>query len=218
MTPNDIYPEEVPATEFMTSEAQSQLSPESVLEDLIRGNRRFRGRKYTIRNHSEAIRLSAGGQYPKAFVLGCIDSRVPVEDIFDQGMGDIFVGRVAGNIATPYMIGSMEYACQIAGAKLILVLGHEQCGAIRGAIDGVQLGCLTELLHQLRPAVEMSEQSGCCASKDAFVHEVAYNNVRLALAQIRTQSEVLRRLEQEGEILICGAIYNLSDGRVIFLD
>ncbi|KGN68485.1 carbonic anhydrase family protein [Porphyromonas sp. COT-239 OH1446] len=218
MSSEPITPAELYTTEFMTIEQQRRLTPDVVLEDLILGNKRFRQRKYTIRNHSEAIRRAAGGQFPKAFVLGCIDSRVPVEDIFDQGMGDIFVGRVAGNIATTDMIGSMEYACQVAGARLILVLGHEQCGAIKGAVEGLRLGSLTQLLEQLGPALERSDRLLYKGDKEAFVHQVAINNVRHSVSVIRSRSTILRELEEEGTIRILGAIYNLSDGTVEFFE
>ncbi len=205
---------------FMTAEEQRRYTPQMVLDDLIAGNIRFSKGEHTVRDHSEAIRRSYNSQYPKAFILSCIDSRVPVEDIFDQGIGDIFVGRVAGNYATNDMIASMEYACAVAGAKLIIVLGHENCGAIRGAIDGVEIGLLTDLLAQIKPAIHNCEQDGTehKAENYDYTHNVAVWNIRHSLQQIRRASPTLRKLEQEGELMICGAFYALSTGIIEFFD
>lgn len=205
---------------FMTAEEQRRYTPQMVLDDLIAGNVRFSKGEHTVRDHSEAIRRSYNSQYPKAFILSCIDSRVPVEDIFDQGIGDIFVGRVAGNYATNDMIASMEYACAVAGAKLIIVLGHENCGAIRGAIDGVEIGLLTDLLAQIKPAIHNCEQDGTehKAENYDYTHNVAVWNIRHSLQQIRRASPTLRKLEQEGELMICGAFYALSTGIIEFFD
>lgn len=205
---------------FMTAEEQARYTPQMVLDDLMAGNERFSKGEHTVRDHSEAIRRSYNSQYPKAFVLSCIDSRVPVEDVFDQGIGDIFVGRVAGNYATDDMIASMEYACAVAGAKVIIVLGHENCGAIRGAIDGVELGLLTKLLEQIKPAICNCEQDGTEHKADnyAYTHNVAVWNIRHSLQQIRRSSPTLRQLEANGELIICGAFYALSTGIIEFFD
>lgn len=205
---------------FMTEEEQARYTPDMVLADLIAGNERFSKGEHTVRDHSAAIRRSYNSQYPKAFVLSCIDSRVPVEDIFDQGIGDIFVGRVAGNYATDDMIASMEYACAVAGAKLILVLGHENCGAIRGAIDGVELGLLTGLLEQIKPAICNCENDGTVhkAENYDYTHNVAVWNIRHSLQQIRRRSETLRTLEARGQLKICGAFYALSTGLIEFFE
>lgn len=204
---------------FMTADEQARYTPQMVLEDLIAGNDRFSRGEHTVRDHSLAIRQSYSSQYPKAFVLSCIDSRVPVEDIFDQGIGDIFVGRVAGNYATNDMIASMEYACAVAGAKVILVLGHENCGAIRGAIDGIELGLLTGLLEQIKPAI-CNCNDGRPHSKDDYnyTHDVAVWNVRHSLQQIRRTSPILRDLESRGDLMIRGAFYALSSGTIEFFD
>lgn len=204
---------------FMTAEEQARYTPQMVLEDLIAGNERFSRGEHTVRDHSEAIRKSYCSQFPKAFVLSCIDSRVPVEDIFDQGIGDIFVGRVAGNYATDDMIASMEYACLIAGAKVILILGHENCGAIKGAIDGVRMGLLTGLLEQIRPAVDSCAAQGERTSEDYdYTHDVAVWNIRHALQQVRRASPALREREIAGELIIKGAFYALSTGVIEFFD
>ncbi len=204
---------------FMTAEEQARYTPQMVLEDLIAGNERFSRGEHTVRDHSEVIRKSYSSQYPKAFVLSCIDSRVPVEDIFDQGIGDIFVGRVAGNYATDDMIASMEYACLVAGAKVILVLGHENCGAIRGTIDGVQVGMLSRLLDQIRPAVESCASRHSHSSSDYdYIHDVAVWNIRHSLQQIRRASPALREREIAGGLIIKGAFYALSTGTIEFFD
>ena len=156
----------------------------------------------------------ASGQFPKAVVLSCLDSRVPVEDVFDLGLGDIFVGRVAGNFVNVDLLGSMEFACKVAGAKLVLVLGHQHCGAVKGAIDNVQLGNITAMLEKIKPAVTMSQDFvGEKTSKnDDFVKYVSENNVKYAIQQIREKSPILKEMENKGEIKIVGAFYSLTDG------
>jgi len=203
-----------------TAEEQARLTPEEVLQQFKDGNKRFRTGKVTRRNHREQVRKSAPGQYPKAMVLSCLDSRVPVEDVFDQGIGDVFVGRVAGNFVNEDLLGSMEFACKVAGAKLILVLGHQHCGAIRGAIDDVQLGNLTALLAKIKPAVVLSQDfDGEKTSENPlYVKHVAKNNVRLALEKIRTHSPILKEMEDRGEIKIVGAFYRLTDGTLEFIE
>lgn len=205
---------------FMTKEEQERYTPQMVLDDLIAGNGRFSKGEHTVRDHSQAIRRSYSSQYPKAFILSCIDSRVPVEDIFDQGIGDIFVGRVAGNYATNDMIASMEYACAVAGAKLILVLGHENCGAIKGAINGTEMGLLTGLLEQIKPAICSCEQDGTEHNSENYdyTHNVAVWNIRHSLQQIRRASPILRQLESDGDLMIRGAFYALSTGVIEFFD
>jgi carbonic anhydrase len=203
-----------------TAEEQASLTPDEVLQQFKDGNKRFRSGKVTRRNHREQVRQSAPGQFPKAMVLSCLDSRVPVEDVFDQGIGDVFVGRVAGNFVNEDLLGSMELACKVAGAKLILVLGHQHCGAIRGAIDDVKLGNLTTLLAKIKPAVTLSQDfEGEKTSKNPlFVKHVATNNVRLALQNIRTHSPILKEMEDKGEIKIVGAFYRLTDGTLEFIE
>ena len=204
----------------LTPEERAKLSPDQILQQLIDGNVRFRTNNSTKRNHTAQIRNSAVGQYPKAVVLSCLDSRVPVEDVFDQGLGDVFVGRVAGNFVNEDLLGSMEFACKLSGAKLILVMGHQHCGAVKGAIDDVKLGNLTALLAKIKPAVAISKDFiGEKTSKnEAFVKLVAQNNVKLTLKNIREQSPILREMEAKGEIKIVGAFYTLTKGELVFLD
>lgn len=161
-------------SQVMTKEQQMALTPDAVIQDFIEGNKRFQSGTTTIRNHSEQARKSAPGQFPKAVVLSCLDSRVPVEDVFDQGLGGIFVGRVAGNFVNEDLLGSMEFAWKVAGAKLILVMGHQHFGAVKGAIDDVKLGNITAMLSKIKPAVKMSQDfAGEKTSKnDEFVKHV----------------------------------------------
>ena len=171
----------------MTKAEQDSLTPGQVLQEFKDGNERFNSGNVTQREHSEEIRKAAtGGQFPKAMVLSCLDSRVPVEDVFDQGIGDVFVGRVAGNFVNTDLLGSMEFAFKVAGAALILVMGHQHCGAVKGAIDDVHLDNITSMLANIKPAVEMSKTfEGEKSSKNvAFVKLVAQNNIRNTIAQI----------------------------------
>lgn len=206
-------------THVMTKDEQSKLTPDQVLQDLIEGNKRFQTGTITVRDFSEQARKSAPGQFPKAMVLSCLDSRVPVEDVFDQGLGDVFVGRVAGNFINEDLLGSMEFACKVAGAKLILVMGHQHCGAIKGAIDDVKLGNLTALLAKIKPSVALSQDfKGEKTSKnDEFVRCVSENNVHLALENIRKKSPILKEMEDKGEIKIVGVFYRLTDGTLAFI-
>ena len=206
-------------THVMTKEVQEKLTPDQVLEDFKEGNKHFLNGTSTQRNHSEQARKSAPGQFPKGVVLSCLDSRVPVEDVFDQGLGDIFVGRVAGNFINEDILGSMEFATKVAGAKLVLVMGHQHCGAIKGAIDDVKLGNLTAMLAKIKPAVQMSQDfAGEKTSKnDEFVKYVSENNARYAMKQIREKSPILKEMEDKGEIKIVGVFYRLTDGTLEFI-
>lgn len=147
-------------TEIINKEKQSQLSPDAVLKDLMDGNKRFTENKMHQRNYGSQIEKTTGGQWPQAVILGCIDSRVPVETVFDQGVGDVFAARVAGNFENTDILGSMEYSCKVAGSKLVLVLGHEGCGAVKAACDDVELGNITHLLSNIKPAVETTKTDG----------------------------------------------------------
>jgi len=206
---------------IMTKAKQDSLTPDQVLKEFIEGNERFNSGNVTQREHSEEIRKAAtGGQFPKAMVLSCLDSRVPVEDVFDQGIGDVFVGRVAGNFVNTDLLGSMEFACKVAGAKLIIVMGHQHCGAVKGAIDDVHLGNITSMLANIKPAVAMSSNfEGEKSSKnEAFVKLVAENNIRNTINQIRAKSEILKEMESKGEIKIVGAFYTLRTGKLAFVE
>jgi len=189
------------------------------LADLKSGNEKYvalQGTGFELGQRREA---ATEGQYPKAYVLSCVDSRVPVETVFDQSIGDIFVGRVAGNVENEDQLGSMEYAAAVAGIKLIVVMGHEGCGAVKGACDDVKLGNLSSLLQKIRPAVTSVEGYAGKTSKDeAFVNDVIHANVKRTVADLRDRSEVLAGLETEGKIRIVGAFYSLEDGSVTFLD
>ena len=204
----------------LTSAEQKALTPDMVVQSLKEGNRRFMNNDLTARDHSALVRNAAKGQYPKAVILSCVDSRVPVEDVFDKGIGDLFVARVAGNFANEDILGSMEFGCKVSGAKLILVMGHEYCGAIKAAIDQVKLGNITHMLTNIQPAViKSSDFKGTKNSKDEdFVDYVMKNNVIHTIEVIRSKSPVLKEMEEKGEIKIVGAYYNLKTGEVKFLD
>lgn len=211
----------IPATAAAVSLSQAQrdaMTPDQVIDMLQQGNARFRSGKMQSHDFLAQKRATATGQYPAAVILSCIDSRAPGEIIFDTGIGDAFGARIAGNIATPDLIGSMEFACAVAGAKLVLVLGHTSCGAIAGAINGVKLGNLTGLLQQIEPAVKATTYDGeRTGSNRAFVDAVARQNVQLTVNVIRQNSAILAGLEKDGKIKMIGAMYDLSNGEVAFL-
>lgn len=205
--------------DVLTKEEQDALTPDMVIQLLREGNERFMNNDLTARDHSEQVRKSTYAQYPKAIVLSCVDSRVPVEDVFDRGIGDIFVARVAGNFVNEDILGSMEFACKVAGSKLILVMGHEHCGAVKAAVDDVKLGNITAMLSKIRPAVEAVEYDGERGSGNAeFVHMVCESNVRNTMEQIRLGSPVLKEMEDNGEIKIVGSIYDMDTGKVTVLN
>lgn len=195
----------------LTKEQRDNMTPDQILAEMKRGNLRFRTGRRQVRNYLNEQKASAKGQYPAAVILSCIDSRVPAEVIMDLGIGDIFNARVAGNVANEDILGSMEFACKLAGAKVVLVMGHTACGAIKGAIDNAKLGNLTGLLAKIQPAVKATQYAGERTSKNyAFVDAVARKNVELAMADIRNKSAVLRELESKGAVKIAGAMYNLE--------
>jgi len=204
---------------ILTKDEQQRLQPDEVVTLLFDGNARFVSGDVTSRDHRAQVRAAVKGQWPKAVVLSCVDSRVPVEDVFDCGIGDLFVARVAGNIVNVDMLGSLEFACAVAGAKVIMVLGHEYCGAIKGAIDKVELGNLTALLNIISPAIdEVEGHDGVrVASNPAFVHRVAEQNVRRSVRRIREESPILRTLEETGQIRIVGCMYDLDTSVVELL-
>ncbi len=204
----------------VTKEEQSALTPDKVLTDLMDGNARFVAGKIGDPEIKKRVTNSADGQYPKAIVLSCVDSRVPVEMVFDQGIGDLFVARVAGNVEDQDQLGSMEFATKLAGAKLVFVLGHSACGAIKGACDRAELGNLTGLLTKIRPAVDAVEgfkpEQRNSANK-AFVEKVVEQNVRQTMEDIRKDSQVLSEMEASGTIKIVGGIYDLHTGKITLL-
>ncbi len=204
----------------LTAEEQQKLTPDEVLKQLKEGNKRFTSGTLTLRDHSKQIRDAVNGQFPKAIVLSCIDSRVPVEDVFDKGIGDLFVARVAGNIVNEDILGSMEFSCKVAGAKLVLVIGHEYCGAIKGAIDHVELGNLTTLIKKVEPAIQnCNHYHGEKTSKNyEFVDMVIRENVKVTVDAIRAQSPILKEMEDEGLIKIVGSYYDMDNGQVTFYE
>jgi len=206
--------------DVLTAEEQAALTPNDVLLQFQAGNERFVRSDLTARDHSFQIRETVDAQFPKAIVLSCVDSRVPVEDVFDKGIGDIFVARVAGNFVNTDILGSMEFATKVSGAKLILVMGHENCGAIHAAIDGVELGNITTMLENIKPAVEMSTKSNGerTSTNRLFVHEVVENNVYQNINRIKEGSTILKEMFDNDEIDIKGAVYDMDTGVVIFLD
>jgi len=204
----------------LTAEEQKALTPDMVIQSLLEGNRRFMKNDLTARDHSALVRNASAGQYPKAVVLSCLDSRVPVEDVFDKGIGDLFVARVAGNFANDDILGSMEYACKVSGAKIVLVMGHQYCGAIKAAIDNVRLGNITHMLSNIKPAVvKSSDFKGDKNSKnEEYVDYVMKNNVLNTIGVVKAKSPILREMAEKGEIKIVGAFYNLKTGEVKLLD
>lgn len=214
----DVAQEEKVGT-VLTSDEQKALTPDEVLNNLKEGNERYMADNITPRDLPEQVKATTGGQFPQAVVLSCIDSRVPVEYVLDQGVGDIFVARVAGNFVNEDILGSMEYGCKVAGSKLIVVLGHESCGAVKAAIDDVELGNITPMLANIKPAVQKSQDfEGEKTSKNHdFVTHVCKNNVHLTIEDIRERSPILKEMEENGEIKIVGALYEMDSGKVVFL-
>jgi carbonic anhydrase len=198
-----------------TPEMQSAKTPEAALKRLQEGNDRFVAGQALHCDLLEQVRSTAKQQAPFAAVLGCIDSRVPPELIFDQNIGDMFVGRVAGNIASTDLIGSLEFATALAGAKLVVVLGHSECGAVKGAIDDAKLGSLTGVLQQIRPALAKLDYKGVPSSKDkALVQRVAEQNAKDAAAQLTSRSETMAALVREGKLKIVYAMHDVGSGKV----
>jgi len=204
----------------ITKQVQHKMTPKSVLQDLLDGNQRFvNGKSQTVDNKA-LISQVTGGQFPKAVILSCIDSRVPVETVLDQAIGDIFVSRVAGNFENTDILGSLEYSCKVAGSKLVLVMGHEACGAVKAACDGVKLGNITHLLSNILPAVRKSAkevEGEANSSNKAFVAKTVENNVQLTIKRIREKSPILKEMEDNGEIFIVGSVYSLQTGKVEML-
>ncbi len=205
-----------------TRETQSTMTPQKSLTYLKEGNLRFQNNLRANRNLLQQVNDTVDGQFPFATVLSCIDSRASAELIFDQGLGDIFSIRIAGNFANTDILGSMEFACKIAGTKLVVVLGHTACGAVKGACDNAELGNLTSMLAKIKPAVNAvtlpKEASQRNSSNDEFVNNVAAKNVLLTIDRILNESEVLAEMHKKAEINIVGAMYDISTGAVTFYD
>ena len=202
----------------LTKEQRDRLTPGDVLDALKKGNERFRTGNMAQRDYRDQQRTSAAGQFPAAVVLGCIDSRAPAEIIFDAGIGDTFNARIAGNVVNDDLVGSVEFACSVAGAKVLLLFGHTACGAIKGAIDDVEMGNLTGLLARVKPAISATPFDGAKSSKNAaYVDAVARTNVLLGLDNIRRRSPILADLEKKQAIQIVGGMYDLVTGAVEFV-
>lgn len=199
-----------------TKACQDAVTPDMIIKRFQSGNERFVSGKPLNQNHLKKVKATAAGQYPLASVVSCIDSRAPVEMVFDQGIGDLFNARVAGNIVNEDILGSLEFAHKLAGAKLLVVMGHTNCGAIKGACDDAKLGNLTGLLSKIKPAaMAVTADIKDRSSKNyAFVEMVAENNVKITVETIREKSPVLREMEQKGEIKIVGAMYDVKTGKV----
>lgn len=204
---------------FLTEKLQSKLTPDTVYSILQQRNREYVEDNLTIRNTSERIRKASLGQFPGAVILSCLDSRVPVEDVFHSGIGDMFVARVAGNISNEDILGSLEYACKVSGAKVVMVLGHEHCGAIKSAIDNVELGNITGLLAKIKPAIARTQNfKGDKSSKNPeYLEAVTKSNVLQTIDNIRKNSTILKEMEEKKEIKIAGGEYHMETGKVEFL-
>lgn len=205
-----------------TKETQATMTPGKSLRFLKEGNQRFQNNLKANRNLLEQVNDTSEGQFPFATILSCIDSRVSAELVFDQGLGDIFSVRIAGNFVNEDILGSMEFACKLAGTKLIVVLGHTSCGAIKGACDHARLGNLTALINKIEPAVaavkEPADESQRNSSNLEFVDRVSAKNVEITIENIRERSKVLAELEEKGEVKIVGGMYNISTGAVDFYE
>jgi len=205
-----------------TKETQAAISPNKAIDLLKEGNQRFQSNKEVDRNLLAQVSDTSTGQYPFATILHCVDSRVSAELVFDQGIGDIFSIRIAGNFVNEDILGSMEFTCKLAGTKVIVVLGHTACGAVKGACDDAKLGNLTTLLEKLKPAVEAVSEPADTAKRNSanidFVNNVAEKNVYMTIDNIRERSAVLKDMEAQGEIKIIGAMYDIKDGSVTFYE
>lgn len=204
----------------LTREVQASITPDKALEMLKQGNQRFVSGQTTGRDFLAQVKQTSGGQFPFAAVVSCLDSRVPPEIVFDQGIGDLFVARVAGNFVNDDILGSLEYAARVAGARLIVIMGHTECGAVKGACDSAQLGLLTATLANINPAVNsvQGNYEPRSSKNTDFVQAVAEKNVELTMGKLRDRSVVLRGMLDKGEIGMVGAMYDVSTGKVQFYE
>jgi len=202
----------------LTKDLQESITPEMALDLLKEGNKRFINNLKANRNLLQQANDTSEGQHPFAVILSCIDSRTSAEIIFDQGLGDIFSVRIAGNIINEDILGSMEFACKVAGSKIITVLGHTNCGAIKGACDHVEMGNLTTLLSKIRPAIddELTVIDERHSGNEEFVGKVTLINVRRAMQGIVQRSPILKEMLESEQILLVGGIHNIASGEVIF--
>jgi carbonic anhydrase len=203
-----------------TKETQDSLTPELALVILKEGNERFVSNIKAHRNLLQQVNETSTGQFPFATILSCIDSRISAELIFDQGLGDIFSIRIAGNILNEDILGSMEFACKISGSKLIVVLGHTNCGAIEGACNNIQIGFISKLLQKIKPAIELETitESNRTASNKSFVMNVTINNIFQTVKKIREQSSLLVEMEEKNQIKIISGLYDVDNGKVVFYE
>ena len=203
-----------------TKLTQENLTPKEAHNILVEGNNRFALNLKAQRNLQDQVFETSKGQYPFAVILSCIDSRVPAELVFDQGIGDIFSVRVAGNIVNEDVLGSMEYACKVAGSKIVVIMGHSKCGAVTAACKNVELGNITSLLNKIRPAVDAvrAHAESTVEMTDTAIEKVAVLNVELSIARIRKESPILAEMETNNEIEIVGALYDVSTGKVEFFE
>ena len=208
------------SSQVQTKESQTTMTPQQALAQLRDGNARFVAGQPLIRNLPAQVKATAAGQYPFAVVLSCLDSRQPIEIVLDQGVGDIFSARVAGNVLDDDILGSMEFACKVSGAKLIAVIGHSNCGAIKGAVDNVELGNLTGLLTKIKPAMDAvpADVQPRTTKNYAFVDDVSEANVKLVMKEIRERSPILREMLDTRQIELVGGMYDLATGKVQFYD
>ncbi|WP_435414562.1 carbonic anhydrase family protein [Polaribacter aestuariivivens] len=222
-TVDTIAVQQAPIKSILSAEEQANMSPDEIIGRLKKGNENFVSNNLTQRDHSSQRREAMIGQYPKAIVLSCVDSRVPVEDVFDLGIGDIFVARVAGNIENADIVGSMEFATAVAGSKVVIVMGHTACGAVKHAIDktdaaSMEMGALQNLLNEIQPSVNATEKNGEISSKnEEFLTNVIHKNAKITVEDIRKASPKMAQLEDEGKIKIVAAVYNMATGKVAFL-
>ncbi len=211
-----------PVKSILTAEEQVNMTPDEIIGRLKKGNENFINNNLTRRDHSEQRRKAMIGQFPKAIVLSCVDSRVPVEDIFDLGIGDIFVARVAGNIENEAIVGSMEFATAVAGSKVVIIMGHTACGAVKSTIDNVDaramnMNSLADLMDEIRPAIKETKMEGELTSKNIeFTNAVINNNAKLTANNIREVSPTMAQMEDEGKIKIVSAVYDMESGKVTF--
>lgn len=220
--PQNERVEEKVVASILTAEEQAGMTPQEIVGRLKKGNENFVNNNLTQRDHSEQRRKATIGQFPKAIVLSCVDSRVPVEDVFDLGIGDIFVARVAGNIENADIVGSMEFATAVAGSKLVIVMGHTACGAVKSTIDQVDaeslgMQSLADLMDEIEPAVTETEMDGERSSKNTeFTNTVIQNNAMRTVKNIREVSPTMAKMEDEGKIMIVSAVYDMESGKVTF--
>lgn len=201
-----------------SKETQDNLTPEQAFNILKDGNRRFVNNLKANRNLLQQVNETSAGQFPFATILSCMDSRTSAELVFDQGLGDIFSIRIAGNVLNDDILGSMEFGTKVVGTKIILVLGHTKCGAVVGACDAVKMGKLTQLLDKVKPAIDAETQTkdNRTGSNENFVNSVTINNIRLVMEQIRKQSSIIADLEKQGNVKIVGGLYDVTSGEVTF--